>query len=367
MTWTLRTSCLALVVTTAACATSKPPPPPPKAPIAEAPREAPPEEDEVEEPSEPFPPAKQGAAWTVVDWTMTDKEAAEALKTVNLTPARIIDPRIGHVVSLEVTSAQQGWKASIAFDEATNKVKSVVVRGDPVTVEAAREAHARLEKRFGAPKMSKVHRSRQWGTKAVEIEGGQAGQGAWRITQSLMREGKAKGQVEWPSLNLTWGMSASAVTAAMKSSGFTTEKVAPATTAVAGAKGSKKGRSKAKTLHTTKPPLPAGSPKGSKVIELAFKKGEERVLVSLVDKTGLFKVGVGQDVADQKTAEQKASLAAKGLGTALSEAEMETTEWHDAASDVKLTITGFQGQRIVVETYRDPAQPEDQGAAWVTR
>jgi hypothetical protein len=332
--------------------TAAPPKPRPVAPpvVATAEPEPPPA------PSEPWPAPKASAAWSVVDWTMNDHDAEEALKAAGLTPQRLMDPS-GRVVSVDVASAMTGWKATVTFDESSGKVSSVIVRGDPVTIEAAQSARARLEGRFGAPKETKIHRSRQWGKKAVEIEGDKP---SWRITQSLMREGKEKGAVEWPSLALTWGMSPAAVSAAMKASGYSIEKTTPALTASApAAKNAKKGRSKAKTLASSKPPLPPGAPRGAKVVELAFKKAEERVVVSIVDKTGLFKIGVGQDVADRNTAEQRAALAAKGLGAALSEAETETSIWHDAKADVRLTITGFQGQRIVVETYQSPETVEE--------
>ena len=62
------------------------------------------------EPVDPWPSTKPGAAWTVVDWKMTEHEAAEALKQAGFNPLRRNDPATGRVESVEVVSPLNGWK-----------------------------------------------------------------------------------------------------------------------------------------------------------------------------------------------------------------------------------------------------------------
>jgi hypothetical protein len=331
---------------TAAAATVAPEPTPAEAPA----------------PVDPWPSTKDGAVWTVVAWEMNDHDADAALKTAGLSTSPRAEPKTGRVEAVDVTGATTGWKASVTFDKATGKVESIVVKGDSVTVEEAHAARARLEGRFGAPKETRVHSSRQWETKAIEIQGDRP---SWRVTQSLMRAGDAKSNVEWPSLSsLSWGMPLAAGKAAMKAAGFVPEKVPkpPPPPPPPPPKG--RAKKPAPPPKPAKGATPPGVPKGAKVVELTFKKSEEHVQLSVIDKTGLYKVAVGQDVTDRKVAERRASEASSGLGSASSEAETETTVWRDAKTDARLQITGFQGQRIVVETYSNPAQaPESAPAA----
>ena len=70
-------------------------------------------------------------------------------------------------------------------------------------------------------------------------------------------------------------------------------------------------------------------------------------------------MSVGQDVSDRPAAERRAAELAKGLGSALSEAETESSLWQSPLAVVRLSITGFQGQRIVFESYRDPKSDLD--------
>lgn len=296
------------------------------------------------EPVDPWPSTtKAGAAWLVVEWTMTEREAMEALKQAGFDPQARTDSATGRVDAVDVVSSLNGWKASIRFDADTKKVATVIVRGDPATIPQARAERAKLEERFGPPVETHVHWSKQCANdKAIEIEGPIP---AWRVTQSLVREGEVKTAVGWPSLEaLTWGMPYASVGPAMKKAGFVVEKLPPPPKPPPG----KKGAAPKKTR-------PAPAPKGGKLVELGFKKNGEHVKLGVLEKTGLHNVSVGQDVADRKTAERRANDALGSLGSCLSEAETESSSFRDATADVKLSITGFQGQRVVFESYRNPA------------
>lgn len=294
------------------------------------------------EPVDPWPSTEPGKAWTVVAWTMTDREASEALERAGFHPQPRTDPATGRVEAIDVVSTLSGWKASIAFDADTKKVGGVIVRGDPATIAQAHAERAKLEERFGAPVETKVHWSKQCANaKAIEIEGPLP---SWRVTQSLQREGEAKTPVDWPSLSaLTWGMPFSAVAPAMKSAGFASEKLPPPPKPPKPPKASKK---------PARPPPP---PKGGKLVEIGFKKNEQHVRLGILEKNGLQQVAIGKDVADRKAAERQANDALGNLGSCLSEAETESSSFRDASADVKITITGFQGQRVVFESYRNPA------------
>ncbi len=299
------------------------------------------------EPPEPFPATKEGAAWTVVGFGMSAGNCTTALEETKLSFERRSNPKSSRLEAIDVASDVTGWKATIGFDDG-EKVKSVIVRGDSVTIESARAERARLEKRFGIPKETSFHRSRQWETKAVEISGDRP---SWRVTQSLLRSGDKKDAVAWPSVSpLSFGMSVAQATAAIKAAGFVPEKV-PAPP--------KPKPKRGKKPKPEKPILPPNAPRGAKLIELTFKKGEEHVLLALLDKTGLFKVAIGEDVGDRTLAEQRARELAKDLGAALSEAETETSVWEDPNLALRLSITGFQGQRIVVERFFDPKSDAD--------
>jgi hypothetical protein len=340
---TLRRSAAIVVLALLAC--SSPPKPPPKA-APPAISTADPTPPAPPAPPEPWPATRSGASWSVVEWTMNASECETALKDARLTPELRTNSKTGRVEALEVKGMEAGWKATIAFDEATTKVRSVVVRGDSITIESARRERARLDERLGAPKETSIHRSRQWETKAVEISGDRP---SWRVTQSLLRSGDAKTNVEWPTLSsLAWGMSVAQTTAAMKTAGFAPEKIPPPP------KPKPPSGKRTPPKKPEKPILPPTAPRGAKLVELTFKKGEEHVLVALVDKTGLFKVSIAQDASDRKTAERRASELAKDLGPALSEAETESSLWETPTAIVRLSITGFQGQRIVFESYRNP-------------
>lgn len=296
------------------------------------------------EPVDPWPSTKAGAAWTVVEWSMTEHEASEALKQAGFDPQARTDSASGRVETVDVVSSLGGWKASITFDADTKKVGTVTVRGDPATIPQARAERAKLEERFGPPVETRVHWSKQCANdRAIEIEGPLP---AWRFTQSLVREGDAKTAVGWPSLEtLTWGMPFATVGPAMKRAGFVVEKLPPPPKPPPSKKGA----------PPKKAPRPAPPPKGGKLVELGFKKNDQHVRLGVLEKTGLQNVAVGQDVADRKAAERRANDALGSLGSCLSEAETESSSFRDATADVKLTITGFQGQRIVFESYRNPA------------
>jgi hypothetical protein len=164
-----------------------------------------------------------------------------------------------------------------------------------------------------------------------------------------MRANEEKSAVECPSVSLTWGMPLTAARAAMTAAAFTREKI-PGPPPSKSPPQKKKPKPKPPAASTAKPP--------PKEIELAFKKGDAHVQLSIVEKAGLSKVSIGQDVADRQTAERRANEALSGVGTCLSEAETETTAFRDASADVQLSITGFQGQRVVFESYRNPdAEP----------
>jgi hypothetical protein len=291
------------------------------------------------EPVDPWPATKPGAAWTVVEWTMTEREASEALTGAGFAPQTRTDPASGRVEALDVVSSLSGWKASIAFDATANTVATVTVRGDPATIPQARAERAKLEERFGPPVETHVHWSKQCkNDRAIEIEGPLP---AWRVTQSLTRQGDATTAVDWPSLAaLTWGLPVAAIGPAMKGAGFVPEKLPP---------------------PPKKPKKPSGGkksppPKGGKLVEVGFKKDDQHVRLGILEKAGLQQVAVGQDVADRKAAERRANDALGSLGSCLSEAETESSAFRDATADVRLNITGFQGQRVVLERYRNPAE-----------
>jgi hypothetical protein len=315
-------------------------PSPPATASAPAPAEPAPE------PVEPWPSTKPGAAWTVVEWTMTDRDAAEALKQAGFDPRPRTDPATGRVEAVDVVSTLNGWKASIAFDAKTNQIETVTVRGDPATIPQAHAERASLEQRFGAPVETHVHWSKQCANdKAIEIEGPIP---AWRVTQSLTRQGDAKTAVDWPSLEtLTWGLPFAAVGPTMKRAGFVPEKLPPPP--------KPPPSSGKKALKKTPPPPKVPPPKGGKLVEIGFKKGEQHVRLGILEKNGLQQVAVGQDVADRKSAERRANDALGSLGSCLSEAETESSSFRDATADVKLNITGFQGQRVVFESYKNPS------------
>lgn len=316
--------------------------PPPDAGAVDASlAEAPPE------PVDPWPATpKPGAAWLVVDWSMTDRDASDALERAGLRAQPRSDPANGRVEALDVASPLAGWKAQITFDAATNKVGTIVVRGDPATIAQAHAERAKLEERFGAPVETHVHWSKQCANdRAIEIEGPNP---AWRVTQSLVRAGDAKTPVDWPSLKeLTWGLPIAAVTSAMKSAGFVTEKVPPPP----------KPPKPPKATKTKPPKKKEPPPKGGKLALLTFKKNDQHVKLGVLEKAGLQSVAIGQDVADRKAAEKRANDALGNLGSCLSEAETEASSFRDAAADVKITITGFQGQRVVFESYSLPKNP----------
>jgi hypothetical protein len=331
-------------------------PPPRTSPAAETRQETGPADPAAPREVPPWPETEPGAVWTVLTWDMNDAEAEAALRGVGLSPEPRTDDKGGRVESLTVPGAASGWKASVTFAADTGKVDAIVVRGDPVSPEAARDERKDLEERFGTPTETRVRWSKQCGKKAVAIEGARP---SWRITQTLLREteanepseaSEAKGPVEWPSLSLSWGMPVKAARAAMKAAGFVPEKLPKLEEPPPPKPRAKKTR-KPRPKKEKPPPVP-GLPPGAKLVELGFKKGDEHVQLSLVDKTGLYKVAVGKDVPDRKTAEERARDAALDLGACLSEAETEATTFRDAKAEVELKITGFQGQRIVYERYR---------------
>lgn len=300
------------------------------------------------EPVEPWPSTKPGAVWVVVEWKMTDREASEALASAGFNPQPRTDAS-GRVEAIDVVSPLNGWKAQIAFDATTKQVDTVTVRGDPATIPQARAERAQLEERFGAPVETHVHWSKQCANdKAIEIEGPAP---AWRFTQSITRQGDAKAAVPWPSLeSLTWGMPLSAVAPAMRSAGYALDKLPPPPPA----KKTPAGRKAPKPPPPKKGPPPP-PPKGGKLVEVLYKKGDQHIRLGILEKAGLQSVSVGQDVADRKTAERRANDALGSLGSCLSEAETESSAFRDATVDLQLKITGFQGQRVVFESYRNPA------------
>ena len=319
--------------------------------VAPADAGAAPAEPPPPEPVEPWPSTKPGAVWVVVEWKMTDREASEALASAGFNPQPRTDPS-GRVEALDVVSPLNGWKAQIAFDATTKQVETVTVRGDPATIPQARAERAQLEERFGAPVETHVHWSKQCANdKAIEIEGPAP---AWRFTQSITRQGDVKTAVPWPSLeSLTWGMPLSAVAPAMRSAGYVLDKLPsppPAKKPPAGKKAPKTPPPKPPKKGPPPPP-----PKGGKLIEVFFKKGDQHIRLGILEKAGLQSVGVGQDVADRKTAERRANDALGSLGSCLSEAETESSAFRDATVDLQLKITGFQGQRVVFESYKNPA------------
>lgn len=297
------------------------------------------------EPVDPWPSTRPGAAWTVVEWNMTEADARDALTRAGFDPQVRTDAATGRVEAVDVVSALNGWKAQITFDADTKKVATVTVRGDPATIAQAHAERANLEARFGPPVETHVHWSKQCANdRAIEIEGPLP---AWRVTQSLTREGDAKTAVNWPSLEaLTWGMPFAAVGPAMKSAGFVPEKLPPPP------KKPTPDKKKSAPPKKGRPPPPA---KGGKLVEVGFKKNDQHVRLGILEKAGLQQVAVGRDVADRKSAERHANDALGSLGSCLSEAETEASTFRDATADVRLSITGFQGQRVVFESYRNPA------------
>ena len=223
------------------------------------------------------------------------------------------------------------------------KIRMVTVRADSVTRgRPANAERARLEERFGAPRETRVHWSKQYADKILEVEGAAP---SWRFTQSLTRVGDAKSPVAWPNMSLDVGHAARCGEGRDEARGFRPRKDR-VTRAAEAAGGQARQGSEAAPPRRTHP--------AAKLIELGFKKGGEHVKLSIIDKTGLYRFAIGQDLPDRKTG-RGSREASSGLGECLSEAETESTTYRDAMADVRLSITGFQGQRIVFETYRDPS------------
>jgi hypothetical protein len=307
-------------------------------------------------PVEPWPSTKPGAAWTVITWTMDHREALAALEEAKLPSTPRTDEKTGRVEAIDVTGAVNGWKASITFDATTGKVDAITVRGDPVSIESAHAERARLRERFGDPREAHVHWSKQCAGKGVDVEGGAS---SWRSTRIFSRpSADAKGLVEIAALSLSWGLSLADTKAAATAAGFVPEKLPPPPAPPPPPKGKGKPPPKApkpKPKPAAKPkPPPPGTPKPEKIVELPFKKGDEHVMLSVGEKSGLQRVAIGTDAPDRATADRRANDALTTLGACDSEAETDTSAFADATADVKLSITGFQGQRVVVVVYRAP-------------